>query len=82
MRNFGKGAKLIPGTIVGTVSARNFEVQVGDIWKRHQGQLLPRFIPSKLRSELVRESHLTEQTKGLTPVMRSFAQEKKSQQAP
>ena len=27
VRNFGKGAKWIPGTIVGTVSPRNFEVQ-------------------------------------------------------
>ena len=35
--NFGKGAKWIPGTVVGTVSPRNFKVQVGDtIWKRHQ----------------------------------------------
>ena len=31
VRNFGKGAKWIPGTIVGTASPRNFEVQVGDI---------------------------------------------------
>ena len=31
VRNFGKGAKWIPGTIVGTVSPRNFEVQVVDI---------------------------------------------------
>ena len=31
VRNFGKGAKSVPGTIVGTVSPRDFEVQVGDI---------------------------------------------------
>ena len=29
--NFGKGAQWIPGSIVGTVSQRNFEGQVGDI---------------------------------------------------
>ena len=70
MRNFGKGAKWIPGTIVGTVSPRNFEVQVGYItWKRHQEQLRPRFIPSTLGSELIREPQLPEQTEGLTPVM-------------
>ena len=46
VRNFGKGAKWIPGTIVGTVSPRNFD-NVGDIiWKRHQEQLRPRFISS------------------------------------
>ena len=71
MRNFGKGAKWIPGTIVGTVSPRNFEVQVGDIiWKRHQEQLRPRFIPSTLGSELVRAPQLPEQTERLTPVVR------------
>ena len=71
VRNFGKGAKWIPGTIVGTVSPRNFEVQVGDIiWKRHQEQLRPRFIPSTLGSELVRAPQLPEQTEGLTPVVR------------
>ena len=69
--NFGKGAKWIPGTIVGTVSPRNLEVQVGDIIsKRHQEQLRPRFIPSTLGSELVRASQLPEQTEGLTPVVR------------
>ena len=62
VRNFGKGAKWIPGTIV--------EVQVEDIiWKRHQEQLLPRFIPSTLGLELAREPQLPEQTEGLTPVM-------------
>ena len=71
VRNFGKGAKWIPGTIVGTVSPRNFEVQVGDIiWKRHQEQLRPQFIPSTLGSELVRAPQLPEQTEGLTPVVR------------
>ena len=70
MRNFGKGAKWIPWTIVETVSPRNFEVQVGDIiWKRHQEQLRPRFIPSTLGLELAREPQLPEQTEGLTPVM-------------
>ena len=70
VRNFGKGAKWIPGTIVGTVSPRNFEVQVGDIiWKRHQEPLRPRFIPSTLGSELVRALQLPEKTGGLTPVM-------------
>ena len=48
----------------------NFEVQVGDItWKRHQEQLRPRFIPSTLGSELVREPQLPEQTEMFTPVM-------------
>ena len=61
MRNFGKRAKWIPGTNVGTVSPRQFEIQVGDIfWKRHQEQLRPRFIPSTLESELVREPQLPE----------------------
>ena len=70
MCNVGKGTKWVPGTIVGTVSPRNFEAGVGDIiWKRHQEQLRPRFIPSTLGSELVREPQLPEQTEGLTPVM-------------
>ena len=70
MRNFGKETKWAPGKIVGTVSPRNFEVGVGDIiWKRHQEQLRPRFIPSTLGSELVREPQLPEQTERLTPVM-------------
>ena len=39
-----------PRNHVGTLSPRNFEVQVGDIiWKWHLEQLLPRFIPSTLR---------------------------------
>ena len=43
VRNFGKGAKWIPGTVVRTVSPRNFEVQVEDIlWKRHKDQLRSR----------------------------------------
>ena len=46
-----EGAKLIQGTIVGTVSPQNFEVQVRDIiWKQHQEQLHPWFIPSTLGS--------------------------------
>ena len=33
VRNFGKGAKWIPGKIFGITSPRNFEVQVGDtLW--------------------------------------------------
>ena len=65
MRNFGEGAKWIPGTIVETVSPRNFEVQVGDIiWKLHQEQLRPRFIPSTLGSELAREPQLLSKLNG------------------
>ena len=56
MLNFGKGAKWIPGTIVETVSPRNFEVH-------------PRFIPSTLGLELAREPQLPEQSEGLTPLM-------------
>ena len=51
------------------VNPRNFEVQVGDIiWKRHQEQLRPRFIPSTLGSELVCAPQLPEQTEGLDSV--------------
>ena len=47
VRNFGKGAKLVPGRITETVSPRNFNVQVGDtLWKRHEEQLRPRLIPA------------------------------------
>ena len=47
-RNFGKGAKWLPGSIAGTISPRNFDIQVGDvIWKRHEEQLRPRCIPTQ-----------------------------------
>ena len=70
VRNIGKGAKWIPGTIVGRVSPRNFEVQVGDIiWKRNQEQLRPRFIATTQWSELVREPQIPEPTEELIPVM-------------
>lgn len=47
VRNFGKGAKWVPGRITETVSPRNFNVQVGDtLWKRHEEQLRPRLIPA------------------------------------
>ena len=46
VRNFGKGAKWIPGTIVKIISPRNYEVEIGDvIWKRHEEQIRPRYIP-------------------------------------
>ena len=45
VRNFGKGAKWVPGRITEIVSPRNFNVQVGDtLWKRHEEQLRPRQI--------------------------------------
>ena len=48
VRNFGKGAKWVPGRITETVSPRNFNVQVGDtLWKRHEEQLRPRLIPTE-----------------------------------
>ena len=47
VRNFGKGAKWVPGRITEIVSPRNFNVQVGDtLWKRHEEQLRPRRIPT------------------------------------
>ena len=47
MRNFGKGAKWVPGRITETVSPRNFNAQVGDtLWKLHEEQLRPRIIPT------------------------------------
>ena len=65
VRNFGKGAKWIPGTIVGTVSPRNFEVHVGDIYylKATSRTITSTFhtFPT-LGSELVREPQLPEQT--------------------
>lgn len=46
VRNFGKGARWIPGIIIKIISPRNYEVQVGDVvWKRHEEQLRPRYIP-------------------------------------
>ena len=48
VRNFGKGAKWVPGRITETVSPRNFNVLVGDtLWKRHEEQLRPRLIPTE-----------------------------------
>ena len=47
VRNFGKGAKWVPGRITETVSPRNFNVQVGDtLWKQHEQQRRPRHIPT------------------------------------
>ena len=47
VRNFGKGAKWVPGRITETVSPRNFNVQVGDtLWKRHEQPIRPRHIPT------------------------------------
>lgn len=61
VRNFGKGAKWVPGRITGTVSPRNFDVQVGDtLWKRHEEQLRPRLIPTTQCSELLHESPILE----------------------
>ncbi|CAB4041554.1 Hypothetical predicted protein, partial [Paramuricea clavata] len=46
-RNFGKGARWLPGVIVKIISPRNYDVKVGDVmWKRHEEQLRPRHIPS------------------------------------
>lgn len=48
VRNFGKGAKWVPGTIIGTISPRSFDIQVGDVvWKRHEEQIRSRYIPSE-----------------------------------
>ena len=61
MRNFGKGAKWVPGGIIGTVSPRNYDVQVGDtLCKRHEEQLRPRLIPTTQYSELVSEPQVPE----------------------
>ncbi|XP_044165235.1 uncharacterized protein K02A2.6-like [Acropora millepora] len=47
VRNFGKGAKWVPGRITETVSPRNFNVQIEDtLWKRHEEQLRPTLIPT------------------------------------
>ena len=46
-RNFGKGNRWSHGKVVGIISPRNYNVQVGDvIWKRHEEQLRNRFVPS------------------------------------
>ena len=46
-RNFGRGARWLPGVIVKIISPRNYDVKVGDVmWKRHEEQLRPRHIPS------------------------------------
>ncbi len=46
VRNFGKGARWIPGSILKIISPRNYEVEIGDvIWKRHEEQIRPRYIP-------------------------------------
>ncbi|CAB4035288.1 Hypothetical predicted protein, partial [Paramuricea clavata] len=39
-RNFGKGARWLPGVITKIISPRNCDVKVGDVmWKRHEEQL-------------------------------------------
>ena len=51
-------AKWVPGTIIGTISPRNYDVQVGDVvWKRHEEQLRTRFIPSNQFTNLQSVSH-------------------------
>jgi len=48
-RNYGKGSRWVPGKIVGVISPRNYDVQVGDvIWKRHEEQLRTRYVPNSL----------------------------------
>ena len=62
VRNFGKGAKRIPGEIIGITSPRNFEAQFGDIlWKRHEEQIRPRLIPEKQCSEQICKPLVSEQ---------------------
>ena len=61
MHNFGRGAKWVPGRIIGTVSPRNYDVQVGDtLWKRHGEQLHPRLVPQMQCSKLVHELEVPE----------------------
>lgn len=52
VRNFGKGAKWMPRVKAGTVSPRNYDVQVDDVvWKRHEEQLRSRYIPTTQYTE-------------------------------
>ena len=68
MRNFGKGAKWIPGKVIEIISPRKFEVQVGDtLWKRHEEQLRPRLMPEKQYSEQICEPQVSEQNKMTHP---------------
>ncbi|KAK3734689.1 hypothetical protein QZH41_002109 [Actinostola sp. cb2023] len=69
VRNFGKGARWVPGVIIGTISPRNYEVQVGDIvWKRHEEQMRPRYIPSTQCSELTRDHQFSRLSDLVPPV--------------
>ncbi|CAB4007683.1 Retrovirus-related Pol poly from transposon [Paramuricea clavata] len=66
-RNFGKGARWLPGVIVKIISPRNYDVKVGDVmWKRHEEQLRPRHIPSFENAEQAKsemEQNLFPETK-------------------
>ena len=70
VRNFGKGAKWIPGVIAGTVSPRNYDVQVGDVvWKRHEEQLRPRYIPTAQNTESKQSEHQQPERDLFSPVL-------------
>ncbi|CAB4021716.1 Transposon Tf2-6 poly, partial [Paramuricea clavata] len=66
-RNFGKGARWLPGVTVKIISPRNYDVKVRDVmWKRHEEQLRPRHIPSFENAEQAKsemEQHLFPETK-------------------
>ena len=69
MRNFGKGAKRIPGKVIEIISPRNFEVKVGDtLWKRREEQLRPRLIPEKQCSEQICAPQVSEQNEMTHPI--------------
>ena len=58
VRNFGRGTKWVPGLITGTVSPRNYDVQVGEVvWKRHEEQLRPRYILTTQYTESKQSEH-------------------------
>ena len=70
VRNFGKGAKWIPGVVTGTVSPRNYDVQVGDVvWKRHEEQLRPRYIPTAQYTESKQSEHQQPERDLFSPVL-------------
>ena len=57
--------------IAGTVSQRNYDVKVADIvWKRHEEQLRPRYIPTTQHTESKQSEHRQPERNLFSPVLR------------
>ena len=55
---------------MGTVSPRNYDVQVGDlVWKRHEEQLRPRYIPTAQYTESKQSEHQQPERDLFSPVL-------------